>query len=101
MVAHLFQRVKPVAPTACDDHPRLPTDAKPADLIAGRVTRGGSGPCWTVETDDGVTYALHGPGAGSFPTGSYVRARINRTPTPEADCGPGRAARIVSIEPMV
>jgi hypothetical protein len=70
----------------------------PTDLIGGFVTRGGAGPCYTVETDDGVTHTLYGPGAGTFPTGSRVRARVAPLADQVTDCGPGRVARIVSID---
>ena len=36
-----------------------PTDYIAGDRIGGRVTKGGSGPCYGLVTDDGKQYALH------------------------------------------
>lgn len=92
--------------------PRKPTDNQPTDRLAGRVTRGGTGPCYGVTTDDGREYALHGPAVGPLRTGGYVRLRIAAMPTdgsgpptadggsPGVDCGSGIPARIVSVEPV-
>jgi len=89
----------PPSPLSPSGPPKRPSDDQPADRIAGRVTRGGAGPCYAVITDDGQEYALYGPTAGTLRTGGYVRVRLG-PPVPEADCGPGTPAAIVSVEPV-
>ena len=39
--------------------PKTPSDLVPHDVVAGRVTRGGSGPCYGLVTEDGTEYAMH------------------------------------------
>ncbi|MCO1595556.1 hypothetical protein M8C17_10300 [Micromonospora sp. RHAY321] len=79
--------------------PRNPTDARKANVLAGRITRGGDGPCYGLVTDDGRQYALHGTGMGTFAVGTTVRVTVgpaDRT----VDCGPGTPATIVTISPV-
>ncbi len=77
--------------------PRHPTDVRKPGALAGRITRGGDGPCYGLITDDGREYALHGPGMGTFPTGTWVRVTVG--PAPDGvDCGPGQPAGLVKIE---
>lgn len=93
-----LSRVPPLPPPPARP-PRAPTDSRPTDRIAGRVTRGGPGPCYTVTTDDGRAYALYGPTVGTLRTGGYVRVRI-APPTPGIDRGPGTPADVVTVEPV-
>ncbi|MEH0822561.1 MULTISPECIES: hypothetical protein [unclassified Micromonospora] len=79
--------------------PKKPTDNRPTNVVAGRINRGGPGPCYGLVTDDGRQYALHGPGMGSFAAGTTVRVTIAPA-DPAHDCGPGDAARIVKIDPV-
>jgi hypothetical protein len=79
--------------------PPNPTDARKANVLAGRITRGGDGPCYGLVTDDGRQYALHGPGKGTFAVGTTVRVTVGPA-DPAADCGPGTAATIVDISPV-
>src|SRR6185369_5459916 len=37
--------------------PKTPTDQLPTDIVAGTVMADSSGPCYAVQTDDGVLYA--------------------------------------------
>jgi len=76
--------------------PKKPTDGLPSDRIAGRVTRGGSGPCYGVVTDDGTEYALYGTGAGTLQVGSHVRVTIAPLLL-KISCGPGIPASIVEL----
>ncbi|MET7667819.1 hypothetical protein [Micromonospora luteifusca] len=76
--------------------PRHPTDARKANVLAGRITRGGTGPCYGLVTDDGRQYALHGPGMGSFAVGTTVRVTVGPADQ-TVDCGPGTPATIVTI----
>ncbi|WP_446212335.1 hypothetical protein [Micromonospora sp. IBSANI012] len=79
--------------------PKKPTDDRPTNVVAGRINRGGSGPCYGLVTDDGRQYALHGPGMGSFVVGTTVLVTIGPA-DPAHDCGPGDAASIVRISPV-
>ncbi|MGN9802879.1 hypothetical protein [Micromonospora sp. L32] len=76
--------------------PKKPTDNRVTDVLAGRITRGGSGPCYGLVTDDGREYALHGSGMGVFGTGTTVLVTI-APGDPAHDCGPGTRASIVKI----
>ncbi|MBQ0902643.1 hypothetical protein KBX63_11600 [Micromonospora sp. U21] len=73
--------------------PTEPTDRRSTDLIAGHVTRGGSGPCYGLVSEEGVEYAVHGTGAGNLTEGSFVTLRISARSS-EVDCGPGIRVRI-------
>ncbi|PWR08328.1 hypothetical protein DKT68_16135 [Micromonospora acroterricola] len=75
--------------------PTEPTDRLPTDMIAGHVTRGGSGPCYGLVSEDGVEYALYGAGAGDLAEGSFVTLRISARSV-RIDCGPGTPASIVT-----
>ncbi|MEU1752515.1 hypothetical protein ABZ436_07660 [Micromonospora matsumotoense] len=81
---------RPTAP------PRHPTDQRRPDLLAGRITRGGDGPCYGLVTDDGREYALHGTGMGAFATGTTVLVTVGPA-DPAATCGPGTPLGIVRI----
>ncbi|MFI6267823.1 hypothetical protein [Micromonospora zamorensis] len=74
--------------------PKEPTDNRRTDVIAGRITRGGGGPCYGLTTLDGIEYALHGTGVGDLREGSLVTLRV-APPTSKVDCGPGIARSIV------
>ncbi|MGC4853710.1 hypothetical protein ACLQ24_09970 [Micromonospora sp. DT4] len=80
--------------------PRRPTDSRKTNALAGRINRGGDGPCYGLVTDDGRQYALHGTGKGTFAVGTTVRVTIGPADPPAADCGPGIPATIVDISPV-
>ncbi|MFJ8686337.1 hypothetical protein [Micromonospora wenchangensis] len=86
----------PPAPRRPAVPPRHPTDRRRPDRIAGRITRGGDGPCYGLVTDDGHEYALHGPGLGTVATGSTVLVTVDPAATPAA-CGPGTPVGVVRI----
>lgn len=76
--------------------PQEPSDRIPPDVIGGHISRGGSGPCYGVITDDGVEYSLYGRNAGTFAVG----ARVTVTIAPlllKIGCGTGKPASIVEI----
>ncbi len=68
--------------------PSTPSDPQPVDLVAGRVVRGGAGPCYGVRTDDGKLYAVHSTSAGELEVGTTVLVKLGQS-LPEVDCGPG------------
>ncbi|MBQ1026327.1 DUF5818 domain-containing protein [Micromonospora sp. C95] len=76
--------------------PRHPTELRKTNVLAGRLSQGGSGPCYTLVTDDGREYALHGADKGTFATGTWVR--VTTAPaTAEVDCGPGIPVSILKM----
>ncbi|SCG63269.1 hypothetical protein [Micromonospora halophytica] len=79
--------------------PKTPTDSRRTDVLAGRIVRGGSGPCYGLVTDDGREYALYGVGMGSYGTETTVKVTISSA-VPRIDCGPGIPASIVKISPV-
>ncbi|MEG3637589.1 hypothetical protein [Micromonospora palythoicola] len=81
---------KPTAP------PSHPTELRKANVLAGRLSRGGNGPCYTLVTDDGREYAMYGTDKGTFATGTWVR--VTTAPaTAEVDCGPGIPVSILKM----
>jgi hypothetical protein len=74
--------------------PKTPTDLVPHDVVAGRVTRGGSGPCYGLITDDDTEYALHSTAGIRLVEGTYVRIRFASL-TSSASCGPGRQVALL------
>ena len=79
--------------------PRDPTDTiKMTDMVIGIVTRGGSGPCYGVETDDGTEYALYSSRPLRLTRGQYVRLHTESS-TLRIDCGSGQFRAITAIEP--
>jgi len=77
--------------------PTTPSDPMPTGLFVGRVIDGGSGPCYTVETDDGLVYAVNSPTTGDLAVGATVRVKIATTPS-ATDCGAGIPVTASSIE---
>ncbi len=69
--------------------PKTPTDILPSPgWIEGTVTRGGSGPCYTLMTFDGVRYAMHSTEGVELAKGEHIRAEL--TPARHRiDCGEG------------
>ena len=85
---------RPTAP------PRGPTDSiKKTNLVVGTVTRGGSGPCYGLTTDDGTAYALHADGGRQLVKGTRVRVQTKPSKL-RIDCGPGKLVEIVTAEPL-
>jgi hypothetical protein len=80
--------------------PDGPTDAiKKTDIVVGTVTRGGSGPCYGVQTDDGTQYALYSAKGESLVRGTRVKVRTKPTRL-RIDCGAGRFLEMTALEPM-
>ena len=75
--------------------PSTPSDPQPVDLVAGRVVRGGAGPCYGVRTDDGKLYAVHSTSAGELEVGTTVLVKLGPA-LPEVDCGPGEPVTSVA-----
>jgi hypothetical protein len=77
--------------------PKSPSDPRPPrDVLVGRVTRGGSGPCFGMETDEGKQYALYTTATVTLETGDTIR--VTYAPLLlKIDCGPGEPVSAVSI----
>jgi hypothetical protein len=97
----------PASPGATDDPiptmgppsgpPKSPSDPEPASVLVGRIVTGGNGPCYRLETDDGVIYAVHSGTAGTLASGTTVR--VYTAPARRAlACGPGRPVDAERIE---
>jgi len=87
--------MSPAMPTKTPKPPKTPSDLVPHDVIAGRVTAGGSGPCYRLVTDEGTEYALHSTAGIDLREGAYVRVKF--TPlTADPHCGPGRPVALVT-----
>jgi hypothetical protein len=75
-----------------------PTDRiKSSNVIAGMVTKGGSGPCYGITTDDGTQYALHSTAGVQLPKGKYAKVRA----VPSAlriYCGPGKLLDLIHVD---
>jgi hypothetical protein len=70
---------------------------KKTDTVAGMVTKGGSGPCYGIMTDDGTQYALHSTAKLELPKGKYVKVRA----VPSASriyCGPGKLLDLIQVD---
>jgi hypothetical protein len=76
--------------------PKTPTDLVPTDIVAGRVTRGGSGPCYGLITDDDIEYAVYSTAGLSLSEGTYVRIKFESL-KPKIDCGPGRPIKALRM----
>jgi hypothetical protein len=77
--------------------PKSPSDPHPASILVGRIVAGGKGPCYRLETDEGVVYAVHNGNAGTLAEGTTVR--VYTAPARQAlRCGPGRPVDATKIE---
>jgi hypothetical protein len=88
----------PPAATPPTAPPQSPSDPRPAkDVLVGRVTRGGTGPCYGLETDEGKQYALYNADGMSLAVGATVR--VETAPMMlKINCGPGEHLSAVKID---
>ena len=91
------------APSAPEPRPSGPFVSGPSDQITGlwvvgTVTRGGPGPCYGLQTDDGRELALNGAAVGPLSEGERVRVLVRTTERP-ADCGPGEPMIVMDLKP--
>jgi hypothetical protein len=85
-------------PTRPTGPPKGPSDQiKQTDIVVGMVTKGGSGPCYGIATDDGTQYALHSTAGHQLPKGKYVRVRTAPSVL-RIYCGPGRLLELIAVE---
>lgn len=76
--------------------PTGPTDNIPRDVVAGRVVKGGSGPCYAVLTDDDRRYALHSDAGLVLEEGTYIKAKVGPL-LAKIDCGEGIPREMISF----
>jgi hypothetical protein len=78
--------------------PTSPSDPRPPkDVLVGRIVRGGSGPCYGLETDEGKQYALYSDAGMSLDVGTTVRVQTAPLQL-KIDCGPGEHLSAVKID---
>ena len=79
-----------------------PPGIKPPNLqvrvgwITGKVTRGGSGPCYGITADNGQAYAVYSAKPAPLEQGARVKARLTPGRTPK-NCGSGTPATLVRL----
>ncbi|HEX8631676.1 MAG TPA: hypothetical protein VF755_26250 [Catenuloplanes sp.] len=80
--------------------PKTPTDTFTNNgWIAGTVVKGGEGPCYQLQTDDGVEYAMHSTAGMTLTRGSRIRVRVSPA-TARIHCGPGHQVQLDAAEPI-
>ncbi|GIF53287.1 hypothetical protein Afe04nite_78260 [Asanoa ferruginea] len=60
------------------------------------MVKGGSGPCYAVETDDGRRFALHSDAGLVLEEGSYIVAKVGPL-LARIDCGEGIPREMISF----
>lgn len=77
--------------------PQSPSDPRPPkDVLVGRVTRGGSGPCFGLETDEGKRYALYSTETLTLKVGETIRVEYAPLRL-KINCGDGEHVSAVKI----
>jgi hypothetical protein len=66
------------------------------DTIAGRVTKGGPGPCYEVVNDDGLVYALYSTAGLHLEKDTYITAKVTDLKV-RIYCGPGQHLALLSF----
>ncbi|MEV0730339.1 hypothetical protein [Polymorphospora sp. NPDC050346] len=79
--------------------PQKPTDQLPDSIVTGLVVRGGNGPCFGVQNDDGKLYALHSSEGVRLQEGTFVRVKVEPLLL-RINCGPGEHHSIVEVMPV-
>jgi hypothetical protein len=88
------------APSVTSAPSHRPTDqVKKSSWLVGTVTAGGSGPCYSLSTDDGTAYALHSPDRVFLTRGSRVRVLV-RPAVARIWCGPGKMVEMTAADPV-
>jgi hypothetical protein len=86
-----------IRPSGPPDEPTDQINTK--GWVVGTVTTGGSGPCYSLVTDDGTQYALHATDGTKLVRGTRVRVKT-RSSRLKIDCGPGRLVEMVAAVPV-
>lgn len=92
----LSQTVPPTLPRP-GTPPKTPSDLITGDWLVGTVTRGGTGPCYGLITDDGVEHSLYSDDPVELTRHSRIRVRVAPLHV-RIHCGPGQPWRLVRAE---
>ncbi|MEJ3749765.1 hypothetical protein WEI85_41725 [Actinomycetes bacterium KLBMP 9797] len=76
--------------------PKSPTDQQVKDILVGRVTKGGKGPCYGMVTDEGKEYALYSTAGTALTKGDTIRVRYGPLRL-KIYCGPGEHVSALDI----
>ncbi|MFV2012411.1 MULTISPECIES: hypothetical protein [unclassified Micromonospora] len=77
--------------------PKTPSDLITGDWLVGTVTRGGTGPCYGLVTDDGTEHALYGDDGTTLT--QHTRIRVKVAPLRiRIHCGPGQHWQLIRTE---
>ncbi len=76
--------------------PSQPTDQIKTGYLTGTVTKGGKGPCYGLEADDGRVYALYSTAGENLARGERVRVRVEPLRL-KVYCGPGPHLSMLTV----
>ncbi|MFY1635657.1 hypothetical protein ACN27F_20680 [Solwaraspora sp. WMMB335] len=77
--------------------PKTPSDLITGDWLVGTVTRGGTGPCYGLITDDGVEHALHSTDGTELTRHTRIRVKVAPLRI-RIHCGPGAHWQMLRAE---
>ncbi|MDG4774430.1 hypothetical protein [Solwaraspora sp. WMMD792] len=77
--------------------PKTPSDLITGDWLVGTVTRGGTGPCYGLVTDDGTEHALYGDDGTTLTQHTRIRAKVAPLRI-RIYCGPGQHWQLIRAE---
>ncbi|MFV2088784.1 hypothetical protein [Micromonospora sp. LOL_021] len=77
--------------------PKTPSDLITGDWLVGTVTRGGTGPCYGLVTDDGTEHALYGDDGTALTLHTRIRAKVAPLRI-RIHCGPGQHWQLIRAE---
>ncbi|BCY05170.1 hypothetical protein L3i22_002580 [Actinoplanes sp. L3-i22] len=86
--------------TLTDKPPKEPTDNLPeTGWVVGMVTRGGTGPCYGLISDEGTRYALYNPDGITLKERDRVKVKLETTLL-KIYCGPGSLMAMTEAAPI-
>ncbi|GAA4596223.1 hypothetical protein BJY16_001939 [Actinoplanes octamycinicus] len=80
--------------------PKQPTDTLPQNgWVTGMVTKGGTGPCYGLTTDEGTVYALYNTDGVKLQDGARVSVKLEPSLL-KIYCGPGQLMTMLEAKPV-
>ncbi|GGR39078.1 hypothetical protein GCM10010168_66990 [Actinoplanes ianthinogenes] len=80
--------------------PKEPTDTLPENgWVTGMVTKGGTGPCYGLSTDEGTVYALYSSEGIKLEDGARVKVKLEPSLL-KIYCGPGELMTMLEAKPI-
>ena len=80
--------------------PKQPTDTLPENgWVTGMVTKGGTGPCYGLSTDEGTVYALYSTDGIKLEDGARVKVKLEPSLL-KIYCGPGELMTMLEAKPI-